>query len=865
MLQLKNYQEAALQKLAAFLGSARLDGNCSRAFAKEQDAQGYGKNYKGIKGLEDVPYICLRLPTGGGKTLLGSYAIGKAAEEFLEQDYPMVVWLVPTDIIRKQTLEVLQSCRKENRRVLDERFNGNVRVYDITDFTHLRPQDLRDKTNVFIATFAAFRVKSKDGRKVYQTNEALDPCFRDIPEQEYFDKDEQGAALHSFANLLSFMRPCVIIDEAHNHASKLSEEVLRRLRPAVIVELTATPADNSNVLYKVTASELKAEDMIKLPIMLEEAQSWQGAIDSGIERRKGLEKLAENEPQYVRPIMLIQAENKDREVTVEVVRDYLINEHDIPEEQVAVVTGEQRELDDVDLFDPDCPVRYVITVQALKEGWDCSFAYVFCSVAKVHSSKDAEQLLGRVLRMPYARRRAHEALNRAYAHVAVDSWMSAVGSFKDNLIDMGFEREETEEAVQSPQQLDLLRDDEKQEQAERATLEFFTEEVPDFSTNMALRLLSNVVKDENTGKYKVTIKDADEENLRELSEQVEECFNSPHDRQEVLYAVSRANVYIPPKGMADKGVTFTVPQLCLDFGDGAELADRETCLPDGWRISVFPADLPAFAVDESRHVYEFDIMDGKITEQFTGTEEGSLGLERLTDWDEKKLVIWLSRRINALDLEYGDLINYLRKVIDYQVNNKKVPMADLVRFRFVLVKIIKAQIEANRKEAYKQGVQETLFTSNVARVTPTVQMAFRPGHYPAKSFYRGKVKFQKHFYATIGELDSKDEVMCAQYIDANPKVETWVRNIPRDMTNSFWLPTHEDNFYPDFVVKLKDGRVAAIEVKGGHLVTNEDSREKDMIGRVWADASDGKCLFLMATLKNEQGLDMGRQINELLS
>ena len=51
-------------------------------------------------------------------------------------------------------------------------------------------------------------------------------------------------------------------------------------------------------------------------------------------------------------------------------------------------------------------------------------------------------------------------------------------------------------------------------------------------------------------------------------------------------------------------------------------------------------------------------------------------------------------------------------------------------------------------------------------------MAFRPGHYPAKSFYRGKVKFQKHFYASIGDMDSKDEVICAQYIDAHPMVET---------------------------------------------------------------------------------------------
>ena len=175
--------------------------------------------------------------------------------------------------------------------------------------------------------------------------------------------------------------------------------------------------------------------------------------------------------------------------------------------------------------------------------------------------------------------------------------------------------------------------------------------------------------------------------------------------------------------MVDKGVTFAVPQLCLDFGDGAELADREACLADGWSLSSFSAELPAFVVDESRHVYEFDILDGKITEQFSSSEEGPLGLERITDWDEKKLVIWLSRRITALDLDFGDLVNYLRKAVDYQVQVKKVLMADLVRFRFVLAKILKEQIEINRKEAYKQGVQETLFEGEAARVTPAMSFS----------------------------------------------------------------------------------------------------------------------------------------------
>ena len=77
----------------------------------------------------------------------------------------------------------------------------------------------------------------------------------------------------------------------------------------------------------------------------------------------------------------------------------------IPESKIAIATGDQRELDGIDLFDRTCPIEYVITIEALKEGWDCSFAYIFCSVSRIQSATDVEQLLGRVLRMPYAKQR----------------------------------------------------------------------------------------------------------------------------------------------------------------------------------------------------------------------------------------------------------------------------------------------------------------------------------------------------------------------------------------------------------------------------------------------------------------------------
>ena len=426
------------------MSTARLIGSAA-AFAENRNAPSYPPEYFPLPKLEDAPYICLRLPTGGGKTLLGAYAIPLAAENFLARENPLVLWLVPTDTIRQQTLKLLREPRNFYRQVLDAAFKS-VKIFDVTEFRELRPQDLTQSLNIFVATFQSFRVEKSEGRKVYQANEFLEPCFRNISQQEYFEVGERGG-YKSFGNLIAYLRPLMIIDEAHNYSSPLSLEIMQKLRPSAVIELTATPAQNSNVLYQVSASELKAEEMIKLPIELTENQSWEMTIDSAVQKRTALEKLAAREAEYVRPIALFQAENKDKEVTVAVVKKYLIDGAKVPESQIAVQTGERHELDGVNLSARDCPIRYVITVQALKEGWDCPFAYVFCSLAKIHSPKDAEQLLGRVLRMPYAARRESPELNRAYAFVAVESWMSAVEKIRDNLLSMGFEDAEANVAL----------------------------------------------------------------------------------------------------------------------------------------------------------------------------------------------------------------------------------------------------------------------------------------------------------------------------------------------------------------------------------------------------------------------------------
>ncbi len=214
-------------------------------------------------------------------------------------------------------------------------------MLDIDEVTQIRPQDIGSKAIVVVSTLANLRVNDTSGRKVYAYHENFEPHFAKINnnhpswsllervtesdlQENGLTKAELGKVKFSFANLLAVYRPIVIVDEAHNARTSLTFDTLHRVHPAVIIELTATPnttnTNGSNVLFHVSAAELKAEEMIKLPIVLTEYQNWQDAIQDAVITRNKLAIDAQKDEDYIRPIALFQAENRNAEVTVEVLK-----------------------------------------------------------------------------------------------------------------------------------------------------------------------------------------------------------------------------------------------------------------------------------------------------------------------------------------------------------------------------------------------------------------------------------------------------------------------------------------------------------------------------------------------------------------
>ena len=858
----KDYQNKTLASLALYLRLCRERRDPAQAFVEATtELWGFGHPYNRVHQLPngetmpaDMPFVCLRVPTGGGKTVIGARAIKVVRDTLLDTDKPLVLWLVPSDAIRTQTLGIMRDLGHPLRQLLNEEL-GPVEILDGEEALQVSAGKLSGGAVIIVATIQSFRVEKTEGRKVYSNNGQLMDHFAGIS-RETKARFPQGFP-HSLANVLRLRRPFVVVDEAHNARSPLSMTVLERFQPRAILELTATPEtdDNpSNVLHSVSAAELKAENMIKLPIVLEALSGSSEVMASAIAMRGELEKEAEAERvatgEVIRPILLLQAEPHDQDrpdaLTVEVVEKALLEEHHIPKTQIAVATGDRRELTDVDLKAESCPVRYVITQSALKEGWDCPFAYVLCSVATLRNATAVEQILGRILRMPRAERKTRPALNRAYAYVRSPHFFTAAETLRDQLVkSAGFNRQEAREffVPPSPKQNELPLGSAEG----RRTVTVELPEVLPLATLPEPARAVVVRQDEQTRSVTLSGR-PDKATVEALVASVQKEESREILRAALADLALHERVMLSP---AERGERFAVPQMMLELDGEIVRPDEAEWLEAGWRLPLPPGegDAPTLdALSPTESVGIVDIEEGKVvTRKMPELAKELQLIEVLENWSQAKLVAWLDRNIAHDDIDPQESCAYLDGVLTALLRQHN--LGKLVRERFELRRKIETRIEALRRAARREEYQRVLFgaeSPTKVRVGDDYQFAYDLDTYPCRERCERSREFSRHYYENVGELEAKgEEFQCAQYIDARPEVKWWVRNLDRQPVHAFWLQTSTDRLYPDFVCQLTDGRVLVVEYKGADRSTNDDSKEKERLGRMWAERSGGRCLFVM--------------------
>jgi type III restriction enzyme len=453
VMNLKDYQRRVLEELGEYAESVaqlrRVSAIQNPAAVAFNDRT--NRSWQPLTSDPGTPFVCLKVPTGGGKTLIAAHTAGLIYDALLQDkdDTGIILWLTPSDTIRSQTLRALKDPDHPYRKVLEGGFGKTVHVLDKGEALRIRPDQIRDGVAVIVSTMQAMKREDKEGLKAYQDNGYLQPHFS--------EEDERAGVTFSLFEVIRRERPLIIADEGHNAKTVLALDLIESLEPSFVLELTATPADRSNVLSEVSALELKEEQMVKLPINLTNETHWEAALRSSVAKRDELEEIAlrerEETGEYIRPMLLVQAEQEKEhpdKVHVARVKAFLVEDLGIPEGRIKIKTGKQDELGSTDLLAEDVDVRYIITRDALREGWDAPFAYVLASVFNLGSPTAVEQLLGRILRLPNVREKKNEELNEGYVYTSAEQFNKAVGSIVKGMEENGYSANEVRTSAAQP-------------------------------------------------------------------------------------------------------------------------------------------------------------------------------------------------------------------------------------------------------------------------------------------------------------------------------------------------------------------------------------------------------------------------------
>jgi type III restriction enzyme len=680
---------------------------------------------------------------------------------------------------------------------------------------------------------------------------------------------------YSLVNALRLRRPFIIVDEAHNGRTELSFATLAKFRPSGIMELTATPDTKkvpSNVLHSVSAVELKREEMIKLPILLETEPDEQKCLAEAINKRDELAEMARAEERagapYIRPLVLIQSEK--RSSTKETrdadwVKAELIKNHNIPEEEIIIATGDERGLEQVEkdfpkgIFDEKCPVKFIITQQALAEGWDCAFAYILVSMAELRNAKSVEQLLGRILRQPQAKSRATAALNKSYAFVVSREFGETARMLRDTLVEAaGFNEADAKDFVVAGKKeqgrLDLGRGRVKFTPVDVKLPE--TLDISQVSKGLKAKVKFFKAKGELQINQPLTVEEASELQEVAMMEATKETI-----RQAVEHSQKTVTIFETP---SEKGLDFHVPQMEVMLHGELRLFDEPEALDYPWSLPLYEAIPTDDVLNEMnlalrvREAGEIDIAEtGQMTTRFLRDLQRDLSLSYAPEhWTETKLAAWFCRQIHDQSITHASKRAFVSVWLSSLLKKPEMDLARVNRQKFLLRNLIAWQVDNLRKQAVAKECKTFLFgegNEERIRVGSEYEFEFHPDAYAPDRLYDpsgkfGSHVFEKHYYPRIGDFDSKEEFACAYWLDRQAKVKFWVRNLVRKNGMSFFLQKADGRFHPDFICKLDDGRILAVEYKGKDRWN--DAKDDREIGGLWEEMSDGKCLFIMATDKD---------------
>lgn len=850
-MELKNYQIQVIRDLERFLELLIEKQSISSAYSTLWNGKGVNVGIDGMppynSELAGVPQVCFKVPTGGGKTFLAANSIKPIFDSMPHIHPKAVVWLVPSDAILTQTYRTLTDKNHDYRKKIDVDFGNKVEIYSkqqLLNGQNFNPTSVSDNLSVFVLSYDSFRTSKKDGRKAYQENGSLLPFVRFKQDSGSLLEDTDETAL---IQVIRKLNPVVIVDESHHATSKLSKEMLQNFNPSFVLDLTATPKNGSNIISFVDARQLKAENMVKLPVIVYNRKSQEDVFVSAISLRRKLENEAveeqKNGGRYIRPIVLFQAQPRtnDDSTTYDKIKHTLID-MGIPESEIAIKTADRDELKNIDLSSKDCSIRYIITVNALKEGWDCPFAYILATVANRTSSIDVEQILGRILRLPNTRKNEREVLNLSYVITSSNAFyatldkvvagLNAAGfTSKDYRID-DYVEQDTEFSVEQAGniQTELKLDNDVTDDTNNVS-----DEIDSLNIDFVREQISPFVNNDNM----------ESQSQSEVNDVVTDMLDHAKTQNELYWQdFEETEEYLPvPPEVGNKKKHYKVNQLYASEAGQIEIPQfmietgRSLFSEHEHQVLTKENLYAGFSLLDKDTVIDFDSIDSEIARIDIDDSDAMPKAWKLQGFDSQNVKQWFDEQpsdrkmrlckdmiikklsknnaINDRDLEV-----YVDRIIQNLTEDQLTDMEQTPGIYVLKInKKVNSLLNEYAKKMFFEWVEQDKISCQSSyklpkEISPTETIASIP-----KSLYNEEEKF-----------DTEYERKVVMELSSLNNIKWWHRNMAR---KGFAI-NGAVNAYPDLMVRTESGKLLLIETKGDQL-ENSESREKAEIGAKWAE------------------------------
>ena len=855
-MELKSYQKKVIADLTRYLellNETKSDAAAFRLFWQEKSAPALGLYQNVIPG---VPNLCFKVPTGGGKTFIACNAVRPIFDALPAAKTKAVVWLVPSDAILTQTVKALKDMSHPYRQKIDVDFGGRVEVYtkqELLNGQNFNPTAVTEQLSVMVLSYDSFRGRGKEILKAYQENSNLAAFAKVLGKPDSPIEKADETALFQIINPLN---PLVIVDESHHARSDLSREMLANFNPCFVLDLTATPRKDSNIISYVDAVQLKTEHMVKLPVIVYNRDSQAEVILDAIDLRNKLEELAAAEyavsKKYIRPIVLFQAEPKGKEeaTTFEKIREKLIA-YDIPAEQIAIRTADVNELKNTELMSADCPIRYIITVNALSEGWDCPFAYILASIANKTSQVQVEQILGRILRLPHTTQHRQSSLNMSYVLTSSNDFNETVKGIIQGLNDAGFSdkdyrvSEPPTPKAPDPVQITIDNGCSKKE----TPLESPEEDVSGVDWTLVneeyQRRREAEKSPETTPKADSMLSEAESAG-QAYNAAIQQSGNDPYLQKTPWEVREQMPTFAVKSEFREDIERLVIPQFFAVipntlFTDGSHVLLDEAQLSEGFTLKNKDCDIDFAAADDGIVKVDIENKENGLPRVFKmSSPEQQYFKEYFNSLPPESRVRQckeiMLRQLNKLNgVDAAELKAYIERIVG---NMSKDQLAAMEKAPLGYAKKIKDKVQALLEQHCRENFSDWLSTERIVclpyyRLPDAIHPAAHTDIY-AKSLYQ----------AEDGDMNKLEQKLIME-LTALPNVRWWHRNISRQ---GFCINGYI-NHYPDILILTEKGKIIFAETKGEHL-KNDDSREKIDLGAMWSGHAGNQYRYFMVFEKD---------------